>query len=63
MLKNIYCTIAVRLKSLKMKKMIISVVLFFGILFTFPRFITADLKHVNDDNWQKLLDGEWIVML
>jgi len=46
-----------------MKKMIISVVLFFGILFTFPRFITADLKHVNDDNWQKLLDGEWIVML
>jgi len=46
-----------------MKKIIISVVLFFGILFALPRFITADLKHVSDEDWQKMLEGEWLVML
>jgi len=46
-----------------MKKIIVSVVLFFGILFSFPRFITADLKVVSDEDWEKLLEGEWLVML
>jgi len=46
-----------------MRVIIASVVLFFGILFTFPRFITADLKHVTDEDWQNLLEGQWLVML
>jgi len=46
-----------------MKKLIVSLILFFGVLFTFPRFITADLKQVTDENWQNLLEGEWLVML
>jgi len=46
-----------------MKKIIVSVVLFFGVLFIFPRFITADVKHLTDENWQNLLEGEWLVML
>jgi len=46
-----------------MMKIVVSVVLFFGVLFTFPRFITADLKHLTDEDWQKLLEGEWLVML
>ena len=44
-------------------KLIISIVLFFGVLFSFPRFITADLKLITDEDWQNLLEGEWLVML
>ena len=47
----------------KMKRLIVSVVLFLGVLFTFPRFITADLKHITDEDWENLLEGEWLVML
>jgi len=41
----------------------VALVLFFGVLFTFPRFINAELKHVTDEDWENLLEGEWLVML
>jgi len=46
-----------------MLRIIVSIVLFFGVLFAFPRFITADLKLVTDEDWQNMLEGEWLVML
>jgi len=46
-----------------MERIIVTIVLFFGVLFTFPRFISADIKRLTDEDWQNLLEGEWLVML